>query len=97
MLLQAVNVTAYCLRRRTLLISVLHNMHVISIFMVLLCFMQCVREGWKDKLNEQKNEGCLVTGHLEVNKVAGNFHFAPGKSFQQHHVHGELHTCTILL
>lgn len=48
---------------------------------------QCVREGWKDKLNEQKNEGCLVTGHLEVNKVAGNFHFAPGKSFQQHHVH----------
>jgi hypothetical protein len=22
-----------------------------------------------------------------VNKVAGNFHFAPGKSFQQHHVH----------
>lgn len=48
---------------------------------------QCVREGWKDKLQEQKNEGCAVTGHLEVNKVAGNFHFAPGKSFQQHHVH----------
>ena len=48
-----------------------------------------MREGWKDKLNEQKDEGCLVTGHLEVNKVAGNFHFAPGKSFQQHHVHGE--------
>lgn len=48
---------------------------------------QCVREGWKDKLKSQKNEGCLVTGHLEVNKVAGNFHFAPGKSFQQHHVH----------
>ena len=61
--------------------------------------MQCVREGWKDKLNEQKNEGCLVTGHLEVNKVAGNFHFAPGKSFQQHHVHGELHTtcCKLIL
>lgn len=59
--------------------------------------MQCVREGWKDKLNEQKNEGCLVTGHLEVNKVAGNFHFAPGKSFQQHHVHGELQTCTFYM
>ena len=56
-----------------------------------------MREGWKDKLNEQKNEGCLVTGHLEVNKVAGNFHFAPGKSFQQHHVHGELHTCTLYI
>ncbi|XP_067046428.1 endoplasmic reticulum-Golgi intermediate compartment protein 3-like isoform X1 [Acropora muricata] len=48
---------------------------------------QCTREGWKDKLETQRNEGCLVTGHLEVNKVAGNFHFAPGKSFQQHHVH----------
>lgn len=22
-----------------------------------------------------------------MNKVAGNFHFAPGKSFQQHHMH----------
>lgn len=53
-------------------------------------FLQCTREGWKDKLETQRNEGCLVTGHLEVNKVAGNFHFAPGKSFQQHHVHGEV-------
>lgn len=26
-------------------------------------------------------------GFLEVNKVAGNFHFAPGKSFQQSSVH----------
>ena len=25
-------------------------------------------------------------------QVAGNFHFAPGKSFQQHHVHGKQHT-----
>lgn len=48
---------------------------------------QCVREGWRDKLQEQKDEGCQVYGFLEVNKVAGNFHFAPGKSFQQHHVH----------
>ena len=52
--------------------------------------LQCTREGWKDKLKTQQNEGCLVTGHLEVSKVAGNFHFAPGKSFQQHHVHGEV-------
>jgi hypothetical protein len=35
----------------------------------------------------QMNEGCRVHGHLEVNKVAGNFHIAPGQSFQQHHVH----------
>jgi len=32
-------------------------------------------------------EGCQVYGYLLVNKVAGNFHFAPGKSFQQHHMH----------
>ncbi|KAI8800756.1 endoplasmic reticulum vesicle transporter-domain-containing protein [Cladochytrium replicatum] len=48
---------------------------------------QCVGEGWMDKMKEQANEGCNVHGHLEVNKVAGNFHFAPGKSFQQSNMH----------
>ena len=48
---------------------------------------QCVDEGWTDKLKEQTNEGCKVHGYIEVSKVAGNIHFAPGKSFQQHHVH----------
>ncbi|XP_030044962.1 endoplasmic reticulum-Golgi intermediate compartment protein 3 isoform X1 [Microcaecilia unicolor] len=48
---------------------------------------QCKREGFSQKMQEQKNEGCKVYGFLEVNKVAGNFHFAPGKSFQQSHVH----------
>jgi len=33
------------------------------------------------------SETCQVYGYLLVNKVAGNFHFAPGKSFQQHHMH----------
>jgi len=28
-----------------------------------------------------------VYGTLEANKVAGNFHFAPGKSFQQANMH----------
>ncbi|EHH19745.1 Serologically defined breast cancer antigen NY-BR-84 [Macaca mulatta] len=46
---------------------------------------QCRREGFSQKMQEQKNEGCQVYGFLEVNKVAGNFHFAPGKSFQQSH------------
>lgn len=50
-------------------------------------YEQCKREGWKDKFQEQKNEGCKVFGYLEVSKVAGNFHIAPGKSFQQQHVH----------
>ena len=49
---------------------------------------QCEREGWSEKMRVQQNEGCDVYGYLEVNKVAGNFHFAPGKSFQQQHVHG---------
>jgi len=48
---------------------------------------QCVREGYSQKLKEQSGEGCQVYGYLYVNKVAGNFHFAPGKSFQQHHMH----------
>ncbi|XP_058846660.1 endoplasmic reticulum-Golgi intermediate compartment protein 3 isoform X3 [Acipenser ruthenus] len=48
---------------------------------------QCKREGFSQKMQEQKNEGCKLYGFLEVNKVAGNFHFAPGKSFQQSHVH----------
>ena len=50
---------------------------------------QCVKEGWTDKLKEQINEGCNVRGLIEVSKVAGNVHFAPGKSFQQHSVHSK--------
>eukprot|EP00741_Cyanophora_paradoxa_P022034 tig00021433_g21270.t1 len=48
---------------------------------------QCVREGFVNKLKNTAGEGCRVHGSLEVNKVAGNFHFAPGKSFQQAHMH----------
>jgi len=48
---------------------------------------QCVREGYSEKMQSQEGEGCQVYGYLLVNKVAGNFHFAPGKSFQQHHMH----------
>ena len=48
-----------------------------------------MKEGWTDKLKEQLNEGCKVKGFIEVSKVAGNFHIAPGKSFQQHSVHGK--------
>lgn len=48
---------------------------------------QCKRDGTVDKMKQQKDEGCRIYGYLEVNKVAGNFHVAPGRSFQQHHVH----------
>ena len=46
-----------------------------------------MREGFSKNLQEQEGEGCQVYGYLLVNKVAGNFHFAPGKSFQQHSMH----------
>lgn len=48
---------------------------------------QCSKEGLMEVLEEQQGEGCNVYGFLEVNKVAGNFHFAPGKSFQQSSAH----------
>ena len=47
-------------------------------------------EHYKDQLEVQAHEGCTVSGYLEVNKVIGNFHFAPGRSFQGQggaHVH----------
>ena len=50
---------------------------------------QCIDEGFTDKLDQQTKEGCKVRGFIEVNKVGGNMHFAPGKSFQQHNVHGK--------
>ncbi|KAG9157595.1 hypothetical protein Leryth_023893 [Lithospermum erythrorhizon] len=48
---------------------------------------QCKREGFLQKIKEEEGEGCNIYGFLDVNKVAGNFHFAPGKSFQQSNVH----------
>lgn len=44
---------------------------------------QCKREGFVQKIKEETGEGCNIKGFLEVSKVAGNFHFACGKSF--HH------------
>ncbi|KAH6560727.1 hypothetical protein BASA50_007239 [Batrachochytrium salamandrivorans] len=48
---------------------------------------QCVREGWSKKVENQSKESCNVYGHVEVNKVQGNIHFAPGRSFQQSNMH----------
>ena len=44
--------------------------------------MQCVHEGWSDKLKEQASEGCNVSGRVRVNKVVGNLHLSPGRSFR---------------
>lgn len=50
---------------------------------------QCKREHFKEKLEAMRHEGCNMHGVVLVNKVVGNFHFAPGKSYSnmQMHVH----------
>lgn len=52
-----------------------------------LKWIQCKREGFLQRIKDEEGEGCNIYGFLEVNKVAGNFHFAPGKSFQQSNIH----------
>ena len=44
---------------------------------------QCKLEHSKEKFKEQSDEGCQIYGYLEVSKVAGKFHIAPDKRFQQ--------------
>lgn len=46
---------------------------------------QCKREGFAQRIKDEEGEGCNIYGSLEVNKVAGNFHFV--KSFHQSSVH----------
>lgn len=48
---------------------------------------QCKREGYTLELEKQKNEGCRMHGFVEVAKVSGNFHIAPGKSFSAGSMH----------
>ena len=43
---------------------------------------KCVDEGWSDKLKEQASEGCNIAGRVRVNKVVGNIHLSPGRSFR---------------
>jgi endoplasmic reticulum-Golgi intermediate compartment protein 3 len=48
---------------------------------------QCSREHYAERLEAQRKEGCRLEGTIRVNKVAGNFHFAPGKSFSNGNLH----------
>ncbi len=48
---------------------------------------QCEREGYADRLDSQRKEGCRIEGALRVNKVIGNFHVAPGRSFSNGNMH----------
>ncbi|CAI6332487.1 unnamed protein product [Periconia digitata] len=48
---------------------------------------QCEREHYAEHLDEQRKEGCRLEGNIKVNKVIGNFHIAPGKSFSNGALH----------
>ncbi|GMT33618.1 hypothetical protein PFISCL1PPCAC_24915, partial [Pristionchus fissidentatus] len=54
---------------------------------------QCKNDEWMKLLREHKNEGCRIYGSVNVSKVAGNFHIAPGDPFRtlRAHVH-DLHS-----
>jgi len=45
---------------------------------------QCMSEKLSEDMIRQRDasEGCNIAGHITVNKVAGNFHIAPGRSSQ---------------
>ncbi|KAG2364427.1 ER-derived vesicles protein ERV46 [Suillus spraguei] len=43
---------------------------------------QCVEEGWSQKLKDQADEGCSVSGYIRVNKVVGSIHISPGRSYR---------------
>jgi endoplasmic reticulum-Golgi intermediate compartment protein 3 len=48
---------------------------------------QCEREHYGERLDAQRGEGCRIEGNLRVNKVVGNFHIAPGRSFSNGNMH----------
>ncbi|KKP02110.1 hypothetical protein THAR02_05788 [Trichoderma harzianum] len=48
---------------------------------------QCEREHYAERLDQQREEGCRIEGLLQVNKVVGNFHLAPGRSFSNGNMH----------
>ncbi|XP_020967827.1 serine carboxypeptidase-like 31 [Arachis ipaensis] len=47
-------------------------------------FDQCQREGYVQRVKDEEGEGCNIHGSLQINKVAGDFHFAIGKSILNH-------------
>lgn len=51
-------------------------------------FEQCKDEkNPSERLAMDMKEGCQIYGHMEVNRMGGSFHIAPGKSFSLNHIH----------
>ncbi|TMW65761.1 hypothetical protein Poli38472_008403 [Pythium oligandrum] len=44
---------------------------------------QCIREGLAEEELAQEGEGCRFQGNMSVNRVAGNFHVALGRTFHR--------------
>ncbi|XP_013181147.1 PREDICTED: endoplasmic reticulum-Golgi intermediate compartment protein 3 [Papilio xuthus] len=53
----------------------------------LATIVQCKDDESLEKANLALKEGCQIYGYMEVNRVGGSFHIAPGKSFTINHVH----------
>ena len=58
-------------------------------------FEQCRNERKMNRDESVLNEGCQIYGFLQVNRVSGSFHIAPGKSYAVNHVHGNPHPIPI--
>ncbi|KAL6257406.1 hypothetical protein P5V15_010978 [Pogonomyrmex californicus] len=48
---------------------------------------QCQNDNSMEKIKHAFTQGCQIYGYMEVNRVGGSFHIAPGVSFSVNHVH----------
>ncbi|KAK2584459.1 hypothetical protein KPH14_006835 [Odynerus spinipes] len=48
---------------------------------------QCQNDKSVEKMKHAFTQGCQIYGYMEVNRVGGSFHIAPGDSFSFNHVH----------
>ncbi|CAD5230009.1 unnamed protein product [Bursaphelenchus okinawaensis] len=48
---------------------------------------QCKNDEFVQEMRKHKDEGCRIYGHVDVAKVEGNFHIAPGASVSAHRTH----------
>ncbi|XP_011256945.1 endoplasmic reticulum-Golgi intermediate compartment protein 3 isoform X2 [Camponotus floridanus] len=48
---------------------------------------QCKDDKSMEKIKHAFTQGCQIYGYMEVNRVGGSFHIAPGDSFSVNHVH----------
>nr|XP_012223663.1 PREDICTED: endoplasmic reticulum-Golgi intermediate compartment protein 3 isoform X1 [Linepithema humile] len=48
---------------------------------------QCQNDKSMEKIKHAFTQGCQIYGYMEVNRVGGSFHIAPGDSFSVNHVH----------